>query len=321
MAGFRVTLRQHRFEVVAAALLAVVAAAYILYGEARLAAVGASPDCIKDWLTTGSTGREQCAGPMARWAGIFGSESEYTFAMMKFLPFVAGLVAGVPLVAREIETRTAQTAWSLNGSRVAWLGRQALPVFVVVLVPLAAAAAAAGFMAQHRIDWGQGAFPTIGLHGIGVLVRFAAGFAIGTFAGALLGRTLPALLIGALLVAATFLAVDNIRQAWIRAQPTAVVGESTTAIVVSWTWRTPDGKFLSVEEAEELVPAEVLETDDEQGASAAEWLQAHGYVAMQVGVTDEVAKGWANFDVALFGGAVLSSAAGASWLVNRKRPT
>lgn len=39
---------------------------------------------------------------------------------------------GVPIVARELEARTAQTAWSLSGSRLRWLLRQMAPILILL---------------------------------------------------------------------------------------------------------------------------------------------------------------------------------------------
>jgi hypothetical protein len=74
---------------------------------------------------------------MRVWGGALAVDGEKLFMAMKILPFGVGLLAGVPIVARELEMRTAQTAWSLNGSRLRWLIRQVAPIGGVVALAIA----------------------------------------------------------------------------------------------------------------------------------------------------------------------------------------
>ena len=49
-------------------------------------------------------------------------------------PVVAGLLAGGPIVARELESGTARLAWSLGPSRLRWFVQRAVPILASVLV-------------------------------------------------------------------------------------------------------------------------------------------------------------------------------------------
>lgn len=321
LAAMMVTLKHHRFELGVAVVLAMTVAAYIGYVELRLAGVGAPPECVQNWLGSGAAGREHCTTLMRAWGGIFGSESELIVGTMRFLPFVIGLLGGVPLVSREFESRTVQTAWSLNGSRVAWLSRQSVPVLVLLGTAISLPAFAADVTAQHRIDWGQGAYASLGVHGPLVLVRAFTAFGVGLAAGALLGRALPAIVLAAVILGVAYVGIDAIRKQWVDAQPATVVGESITAITVGWNWRAPDGSVISDDEALSRVPVEILEPGTEdQVYDAAEWLEEHGYTLLPVGVSDEAANGWAIYDAACFVSIGLTSSFGAYWLVNRRRP-
>ena len=60
--------------------------------------------------------------------------------LSELAPFAVGILLGAPLVAREIDGRTAQLAWTMSRSRTRWLvGRIGFPVVVAVvsLGPLA----------------------------------------------------------------------------------------------------------------------------------------------------------------------------------------
>jgi hypothetical protein len=115
-----------------------------------------------------------------------------------FVPFGVGLLLGAPLIAREIEHRTAPIAWSLAPSRVGWLVGRVLPVGVLIAVALVllgqaneAAIAAFGTEPGFR-HFGQFG-PLVAARGIGV---FAVGLAVGLIAG----RVLPAILVTAALI-------------------------------------------------------------------------------------------------------------------------
>jgi hypothetical protein len=59
----------------------------------------------------------------------------------------------------------------------------------------------------------------------------------------------------------------------------------------------------------------------EQPVYSLEWLANHGYALLVLGVTDELALGWAPYDALLFGLVGMASLAGTIVLVNRRRPT
>jgi hypothetical protein len=59
------------------------------------------------------------------------------------LPSVLGLLGGVPIVWRELETRTAQTAWSLSPSRLRQLAHQISSIGLVLGVVMVFAAVVA----------------------------------------------------------------------------------------------------------------------------------------------------------------------------------
>lgn len=340
IAATLVTLKQHRFEVASASLAAVGVALWALLTAFRLAAVGAPARCIDDWLITGPAGREDCIGTMREWGsvlysgeGIFNGQGSIPLAAMPLLPFLVGLLGGVPLVARELEARTAQTAWSLFPSRAIWLIRQLAPVVLLLGLSVAFAAWAASPVAAYRTAWGWNASFDLGLHGPLVLIRALSAFGIGLFAGAVVGRALPAFVLGGVLCFSLLTASGLARTAWIADLAPVVIGEAPPpggevviaprSITTGYEWTTPERQRISIAEARRIATAAGValpKAGDSQDSDAAVWLAAHGYQLVIIGITDEMALGWAPYEAAIFSvvGVILLSTA--FWLVHRRRP-
>lgn len=333
LAAARVTLKQHRFELGAVVLAGIVVGVSALLVAYRLDALGVAPGCIVDYLgrARGPAGTGECFGPMSAWSSILSREGGPVGTAMGLLPFAAGLLAGVPIVARELETRTAQTAWSLNASRMRWLVRQIVPVVIVVGLAVAFAGMAASVLQAHRQSWGELAFFDIGRHGPPVVARAFGAFGVGLLVGALLGRTLPAFVVGALLSVAVATAVGVARDGWLEElEPVVIMDESATrgdvdisprTLQTGWAWLRPDGSQMSNDDALALVPVDVAEHDDPvQPIASMQWLEERGYALVPLGVTDERALGWTQYDALAFGLVGLGSIGGAVVVVNRRRP-
>jgi hypothetical protein len=119
------------------------------------------------------------------------------------LPFLAGLVLGVPIASRELEHRTAHLAWPLAGSRLRWLALRLLPVALLGLLALAPAALAGEVMTRHfypLTDPGAN-FEHYGIRGPLLVARFLPALLLGAAVGLMVGRQLPALLVAGALVA------------------------------------------------------------------------------------------------------------------------
>jgi hypothetical protein len=341
LAAARVTLKLHRFEVGVAVVAAIAAAVLGLSIALRIDALGLTQDCIDRVRVSqdGFSAGEECFSLVRAGSGILGEsyldgEGTVPLSVMGALPFLLGLLGGVPIVARELEARTAPTAWSLNGSRVRWLGRQVWPIGLVLGSAMALAALAAMPVAEDFVAWGHGGESSlIGLHGPLAVVRAFGAFGIGLAVGALLGRTLPAFIFGVALTLAITFALGEARATWLAStEPQPIVTYSAEtgeyngipgAVATDWGWWTPDGVLLSKEDARQLatdagVPAAA--PDDVQDTSAAVWLEEHGYTGVSLGVTDDMALGWAPFDGITFGVVGMVGIAGTIMLVNRRRP-
>lgn len=111
-----------------------------------------------------------------------------------------GLVLGVPIVAREVEARTASLAWSFARTRMLWFRQRVLPMLALLLVGLGMLAILSvilrdlGDPAGHEARMDQ-----IGSQGVSLLARGVLGFGVALMVGAVVGRTLGAVLVSVVL--------------------------------------------------------------------------------------------------------------------------
>ena len=322
-AGVRVTLKLHRFEVGAGVLLAVVVGLWAGLVEICLRALNVDASCIANWLTLGASAAPQCAEPMRAWGAIVGSDGARIGEIMRVLPFAVGLLGGVPIVARELEGRTSGTAWSLYGSRSRWLAVQSLPILAVITVCLVFVAVGTGFVAGHRLEWGEGEGALeVGISGAPVVGRGFGAFGIGLLAGVLLGRSLPGLLLGGALCVALTLGLGVARDSWMATLPSSPITVAAPGITTGFGWLAPDGRELSLDEGFALVPDEISASDGSQQGESAAWLEKNlGYTELQLGIPYAAASGWASYDAAAFGLVGLAAIGATTIFVNRRRPS
>lgn len=337
-----VTLKQHRFEVGVGLTAAIAAGVLGLSIAFRLDGIGASQACLDSAVASqdGSGIEPDCLSLVREGSQILGEtyldgQGTVPLSVMGALPFFLGVLGGVPIVARELEARTAQTAWSLHGSRNRWLARQAGPVALILGIAMWFAALAAIPVTDYWVAWGHGgANEAIGLHGLLAVVRAFAAFGIGLMVGAMLGRTLPAFIFGVAISVAILFAVGNVRDAWRMNLEPSVIAERVTAageyqllpraVTTEWGVQAPDGRLLSSAHAREIATAAGVPPappDDVQDIPALIWYEENGYFLLPMGISDEMAMGWAPLDAAIFGTVGVVSLAAATVLVNRRRPT
>jgi hypothetical protein len=336
-----VILRQHRFEVGVAALAAMAAIVMGMSIAIRIAGLGITDDCLERIRATqdGRLAGPECFALVQAGDGILGEtyldgEGTIALSVMGVLPFLVGLLGGVPVVARELEVGTAQTAWWLNGSRNRWLLRQITPITILLGTLMIVSAFVATIVADDWVRWIGARANLIGTEGIVVVIRAFAAFGIGLAVGALLGRTLPAFVLGLALSIAMLFALGQAQQAWQASLPPHPLGQTDPgtgeqtdlagSVTTAWGWIAPDGQVLSQSEARQIATAAGVappDPDDVQDTPAALWLSEHGYEGVQMGVTDEDAMGWATYDGLAFGAVGLIAVGGAFVLVNRRRPS
>lgn len=335
-----VTLKQHRFEVAVATLAAIVAGIIGISIILRIDALGVTRTCLDSAQASqdGSPVTADCMVLLARGSEIIGEtylsgEGTIAVSIMGVLPFLLGLLGGVPIVSRELETRTAQTAWSLNPSRLRWLLRQIAPVALLLGAAITFAALVAIPAAADWVRWDRGGWSDlIGLHGPLVVVRAFGAFGIGLAVGAFFGRTLPAFIFAIALTLAILFGLGQARGAWLAGLPQEIIGPTSPnagyqsepgAKPTGWGWMAPDGTFLAADDARQLaseagVPPPARNAD--QDVEGWMWLEGNGYFAVPLGVTDAAAAGWAAYDGLAFGIIGVAALGATISLVNCRRP-
>jgi hypothetical protein len=183
------TWRQHRAVIIASLTLAAMLTGAILYLAARITTI--SHEC----------GNTACPGGSARAAsltGTFGlSElSNYLSIVVMFLPLLAGVFLGIPLLAREHEQRTLLLAWSQDITPQRWVWTKLALLGALTAAAGAAVSAAAGHLADvisiasgHSLFYGSAFL----VSGMVPLAQSAVWFIAGVALGAAYRRTLPAI--------------------------------------------------------------------------------------------------------------------------------
>ena len=170
--------------------------------------------------------------------------------------YAVPLVLGVQVLTREIEQKTAMIVWPLAGSRLKWLVWRVAPVIAVGLVLIGIMAFAAEQMAQAYFPHSDIGFQYHGTRGISLVTRAGLILVAAIALGAVIGRLLPALLVGIALAYGLATAMDAALPMW--AEPARLPqSESVVAggfpLTTSLEFRTPDGVPMSDEEYEVYV--------------------------------------------------------------------
>jgi len=229
-------------------------------------------------------------------------------------PFVLGLFLGVPIVAREVESKTAPIAWSLTPSRRRWLVRRAAPVLVLVAAGTLAVGIASDVLA-HAMPWAEGAevgFANHGARGPLVAVRGVAVFGVGLTLGALVPRQLPALLLASGFTAAILTGVVLLMDEWLRseAEPLGVEAMQQGAAPMMFGAAFRDdatGELIDVDKYYRDNPD--IQTDEPPGMS---WVY---YMVPGSRYGEFVVR-----ESAIWGAATILALGATALIVNRRRP-
>jgi hypothetical protein len=179
-----------------------------------------------------------------------------TQAATGFVPFVAGLVLGVPIVTREVEQRTALTAWSLSRSRLRWLAWRAVPALVIGLALVSPLAFATDQMVRAYFPHSDIGFVQYEARGLPLVMRTAVMLVAGVAIGAVVGRLLPALLVGIAASVALSVGLGFALPHW---APSTLLGDLESPESGSWIgsqlstevrYRLPDGTVVSADDGE-----------------------------------------------------------------------
>jgi hypothetical protein len=336
-----VTIKQYRFELSFAALATALAIALGLIIHLRLDGLPVSRECLEQVRASidGSGIADGCFALVQAGSGILGDTymnagGVLQVSIMGLLPFVLGIFGGIPVIARELEDGTAQTAWWLHGSRNRWLAERLAPMLLMLGLAVILAAIVATPVAD---DWGRWyggeRSRLVGTYGPPVVIRAFGAFGVGLAAGAFIGRTFPAF-VGSVAVLLIVMVVSmQARDAWLGTLPltplwerSAVTGqwESVGGVPKAVAWGGPAGEILSRAEARQRATDAGIpppQPDDPYDTAAEGWLQANGYAEITLGVSDEAAAGWAGIDAGIFAVIGTIGFATAFSVVSRRRPT
>jgi hypothetical protein len=207
----RLSFRLQRWEVLASAVgVAILSAGMLWFAWQLRNLLAATPGCgDPSILVAGCERAAQEIQEVSAWA-------ERATYMSYGAPFGMGILLGVPLVARELESRTAQFAWTLSRSRAMWLARRVAFAALVLVALLAVVGVVAEILTAASLPDGKLGedFIWYGRRGGLLFVRGLAALGIGVAVGALIGRTLPGLLAAAFVSVVIFTAVSLGMDRW-----------------------------------------------------------------------------------------------------------
>ncbi len=205
------TLKQHRFEVLAVSIVCIGLAAAAVIEAFRLNALNVPPSCLTAWQGVGiapSSGGAVDASAVRchELAGSFfairgGLDMSLTQALLLFVPLVAGVLLGAPIAAREIEQRTASLSWVHSSSRRRWLATKML-TGIILMVPLMTVVGLSADFLEAASAPTLNTYASFDLYlSRGLLdISWALAAFMGTVALAtIFGRTLPAVIVALLI--------------------------------------------------------------------------------------------------------------------------
>jgi hypothetical protein len=185
-----VSWRQYRHSAAGTAAFLGVLALYLLIMGLRIrSGYAAATACT-------STAPHACNAVLNLFNNDYHNVAEVSAAVLNAVPVLAGVFAGAPILARELDSGTFRFAWTQGAGRTRWtLARLALPAVTVT-------AAAAAF--SQLFGWyfwpffaaqqaGSFAPQYFNLTGIAFAAWTLAAFAIGALAGVLIRRVVPAI--------------------------------------------------------------------------------------------------------------------------------
>lgn len=251
----RITLRLHRFEVMAFSLLTALGVIATLVVAARLDAVGFGAHCTEA-MRTGTTTPADCEFKMNQFYEIVSSEAGIVSALSLIVPFVAALLLGVAVVGREIERGTTRLAWALTPSRQRWFLQRFLPVLLVV----GGGAYVLGIALDRLLTATEpgldpsNAFTQFGFRGAVLAARVVFVLALGVLVGAVMGRALPALIVGGILAGVAITGGIQVHGKILESEAVVIEDGQAGDLYMDQRFRLPDGRLIGWDEVEQYDP-------------------------------------------------------------------
>lgn len=227
----RILIKTYRFELIAIALACLALAGAEMVVRGQLDDVALPKECQSS-QTFGPFGQVQIATPApaldpAAEAACELKQTAYyevdqrATELLGFgtvLPILAGILLGVAVVGRELESGTASLAWTLSRSRRRWYLTRAVLLGLILGAILFVPGLAANVLEHARqplIDPGS-SFNDGGERGPVFVMRGLLTYALGVVAGAVLGRQLPAVIVTFALTLALFIGIETSVVRWER---------------------------------------------------------------------------------------------------------
>jgi hypothetical protein len=230
----------------------------------------------------------------------------------------------VGVVAPEIEGGTAPSMWVLARSRARWLWGRTLPSLVAATAVLALLAVASQVLWLAREPYLPNPwlnFDDASLHGPILLAKGLAAYGVALTVGAMLGRTLPAVILATAVIWIGLAGTGTVaRSLWMQAEgPSHIVAADSNGNVLAFPGgyitgggqRTADGRVIDNEEAYGLVPA------GEQDPDA--WVTSH-LTQVYWGVPGDLFPAWDAAETAGYAVVGLLGVGAAFLVVRRRRP-
>jgi hypothetical protein len=181
-----------------------------------------------------------CQQVMRNFSQTFSYNAGVAAALMQALPALVGAFAGAPVLARELETGTFRYAWTQGFGRVRWT--------MATLAPLALAVAALAGAFGLVYSWCYGPLVAVSaesplrptmfdLHGVAIAAWTLLAFAIGSLAGMIARRVVPAMAATlATLAGLAFVTDAFLRQHYMAPLVTSNPNVSDPAWVINQWW-------------------------------------------------------------------------------------
>jgi hypothetical protein len=199
-----------------------------------------------------------CRNLLNAWYSAQGATTSLLSGLLVVVSFAAGLFLGAPLIARELERGTVRLAWSLGPSRIRWLLARVVPVLVALATLTVLAGVALDRILESvepDLDLGR-AFVAFGFRGLLVASRSIFIFAVGLAAGAIVGRSLPAIIVGAVIAYIGLAGGEAVHQRILTAEAVVIGAEqgSPGDMHIAQRFRLPDGSLVGYEHFNDREP-------------------------------------------------------------------
>jgi hypothetical protein len=243
-----VSWRQYRLSAAGTvAFLGVLALYLLIMGLKMRSAYDAAAACSP------AAGGPHCQGALNLFDTHYATTAEVSAFVLNAAPVLAGVFAGAPILARELEAGTFRFAWTQGAGRTRWtLARLTLPA-VTVTAAAAAFSQLFGWFYYPIFATRDSAFAPqyFQLTGIAFAAWTLAAFAIGALAGVLIRRVVPAMA-GAMaawtgLLLATVLYLRRRYEAPLIARNRGQGAPGIGPWVISQWWTGPNGKTVTSE--------------------------------------------------------------------------